>query len=60
MVSLKGWEKRVGGFTEGMGKEATGHGLLQTPLQVSTDSAQRLCPPAHTISPEQNAISLEK
>lgn len=53
-------ERWVGGFTEGTGREATGHDLPQTTAQVSILSAQWLCPAAHTVSPEQQAISLEK
>lgn len=52
--------RRVGGFAEGTGREAAGHDLLQTMLQVSIAATQWLYPPAHTISPEKKAISLEK
>lgn len=52
--------RRVGGFAEGTGREAAGHDLLQTTAQVSLAPTQRLCPPAHAVSPEQKAISLEK
>ena len=52
--------RRVGGFAEGTGREAAGHDLLQTTLQVSKASTQWFYPAAHTISPEQKATSLEK
>lgn len=47
MVSLKGWEKRVGGFTEGRGKEATGHGAPPNP----SSRLHRLYPRALSTSP---------
>jgi len=52
--------RRVGGFAEGTGREAAGHDLLQTTVQVSTAFTRWLYPPAHTVSPEQKVISLEK